>query len=228
MGRLDSVVVKVFGREEEHAVDVLLDSTRSMDCGQPPKRAAAIQLAAAVAFLALVNGHRLRLVGLGDGRARFHGPFTGVESLAASFEALGSLPVSGDGAGKALEDYLGQVRRPGAVVLVSDGLEAGALEEAAAHLGKIAGEASFFHVLSPDELRPPWRGAVALTEVEGGATRVLEVGPALRRRYARAMEAFRHGWRERAVAHGMRYQPVSSDERLETVVTAWARAGGAA
>jgi len=228
VGRLDQIVVKVFGREEERAVDLLLDTTRSMDCGHPSKRTAAIELSAALAFLALSNGHRLRWVGLGEGRARFHGPFTGLESLGAAFEALGSSPIAADGAGAALHDYLGRVRRPGAVALVSDGLETGALEEAAVHLGRAAGDASFFHVLSPEELCPRWRGAVALTDAEGGATRVLEIGPVLRRRYARALETFRNGWRERVVRHGMRYQSVSSDGRLEDVVTAWARTGDAA
>lgn len=224
-GRTDQVVVKVFGREEDHTVDILLDATASMGCGEPSKAMAARNLAAALGYLALQSGHRLRLGILSGGRLSLRGPLVGLESAAGYFQDLEGLGIAAgtDSAG-GLRAYLGRVRRPGAAVLVSDGLEDSAWTEVLAHLGDAAGEASLFHVLSPQDLWPDFTGMAHLTDVEASRTLKVSVSASVLRRYAARMAGFRQGLLGLCQNHGIAYQPASSQDSLETTILAWYRA----
>ncbi len=224
-GRTDQVVVKVFGREEDHTVDILLDATASMGCGDPLKAMTARDLAAALGYLALQSGHRLRLGILSGGRLSLRGPLVGLESVAGYFQDLEGLgaAVGTDSAG-GLRAYLGRVRRPGAVVLLSDGLEGGAWTEGVAHLGDAAGEASLFHVLSPQDLRPDFTGRVFLKDVEASRTLEARVNASVLGKYADRVAAFRRELLGLCQNHGIGYQFVSSRDSLEATILAWYRA----
>lgn len=221
--RTDHLVVKVFGREEEETVDLLVDATASMGTGSPPTKAEAVRrLAAALGFVALCSGHRLRLAPVGEGPTRLRGPFAGVESTGAflrEFALLGA-PVGRDAAA-GLRGYLAKVRRPGAVALFSDGLEEPALGEAIARLGGAAAEATWFHVLSPEDLRGELDGSVVLTDAEDGATLELVIGPAERRAYRREVARLRQAAQELSAHHAIDYRPVSSADSLEETVMGW-------
>ena len=200
LGRVDQAVVKIFSREEEQTVDILVDATASMNVGQPTKLDAARRLAAALGFLALHSRHRLRVGRLGGSRIALHGPFLGLETVpvffsvlenldslvktrdprskpilttqavdaqhgvshgagpldekGGSYEGINLVPAVAGEAEGGLRDYLSRVRRPGAVVVLSDGLEGETLAACLAHLGDVASESSFFQVLCPEEIRP--------------------------------------------------------------------------
>ena len=223
--RTDHLVVKVFGREEEETVDLLLDRTASMEAGASPTKAeAACRLAAALGFLALHSGHRLRLAPVGEGAVRLRGPYVGVESTGAFLRELEGLGAgSGRDAAGGIRGYLEKVRRPGAVALLSDGLEGPGLAEAVAHLGDAAAESTWFHLLGPEDLRPELVGRMALSDAEGGETLELEIGPQERRFYLHELAAFRRASRELSARHAVDYRPVASVDSLETTVTDWHR-----
>jgi len=226
VGRTDQVVVKVFGREEETTVDLLLDHTASMGIGRPRKAETGRQLAAAMGYLALHSRHRLRL-GLLDHSAggTLRGPYVGLESapmFLGDLERVGG--PNGSAAGAGLKAYLNRNRRPGAVVVISDGLEEGDLGEALAHLGGVARDSTLFHLLSPEELDPPQRGRSVLEEVEGRKILSLEIGPSAIARYRAELAEFRAGWERLCHGHGVDYRAVCSGDSLEGIVIGWYQA----
>jgi len=227
VGRTDQVVVKVFGREEEATVDVLLDRTASMATGRPAKLDTGRQLAAALGFLALHSRHRVRL-GLLDpgGAGSLRGPFVGLESAPALLGELEQAGVgeAGSGAGAGLKAYLSRTRRPGAVVLITDGLEEGDLGQGLAHLGGVAGDSTLFHLLSPEELEPPQRGWAVLEDSESRKTLSLQIGSSALARYRAEVAAFRADWQRLCHGHGIAYRAVSSADPLEGIVIDWHQA----
>jgi len=70
--RLERLFLKLFLEEEDLHFYALVDASPSMDFGQPTKFHFARQLAAALGFIGLVRGYRVRIETLGTppGRAR--------------------------------------------------------------------------------------------------------------------------------------------------------------
>jgi uncharacterized protein (DUF58 family) len=66
-GRLDRLFLKLFLEEEDLHLSVLLDTSQSMDFGDPTKLHYGRQVAAALAFIALVNHDRVRLDAFSSG-----------------------------------------------------------------------------------------------------------------------------------------------------------------
>src|SRR6478672_4140076 len=62
--RLDRLFIKLYQEEEDLQINVLIDLSRSMDFGTPTKLHYAKQIAAALAYIGLVNMDRVNLGGL--------------------------------------------------------------------------------------------------------------------------------------------------------------------
>src|SRR5215831_319575 len=86
--RLDRLFLKMFLEEEDLHFYALIDASRSMDFGTPTKLEYAKQLAAALAFIGLTRGDRVRVETLGQS-ARAPGPILrGRRSLWRMMEEL--------------------------------------------------------------------------------------------------------------------------------------------
>src|SRR3954447_20673379 len=62
--RLDRLFIRLFQEEEDLQINVLIDLSKSMDFGSPTKLHHAKQIAAALAYIGLVNMDRVHLGGL--------------------------------------------------------------------------------------------------------------------------------------------------------------------
>src|SRR5262249_24628526 len=65
-GRLGRLALRLFQEEEDLLVEVLADASASMGVGNPPKLDLALQIGAALAYVALANLDRVALSPLGD------------------------------------------------------------------------------------------------------------------------------------------------------------------
>ena len=71
--RLDKLIIKLFLEEEDLHFYTLIDASMSMDFGTPTKLEYAKQLAAALSFIGLVRGDRVRIETIGQ-PASYRGP----------------------------------------------------------------------------------------------------------------------------------------------------------
>ena len=224
LGRTDQLVVKVFGREEDLTVDVLVDATDSMWCGDPSKTGTARQLAAAFGYIALNSKHRLRLGVVSGGCLSLRGAYVGMESAAGYFRDLESMEAGRADAAGGLGAYLDRIRRPGAVIFLSDCLENDALTRALARLGDVAAEATLIQVLSPQDLHPAFNGAVLLSDAEESGVLALKADPSLRKKYGLRLEAYRQDLQRLCQRHTLAFHSVSSGDPLEGIVMTWFQA----
>src|SRR5215218_7802384 len=65
--RLDRLFLKLFLEEEDQALYVLLDVSKSCDYGQPHKARYLKQVAAALGYIGLVNYNRVNICAMADG-----------------------------------------------------------------------------------------------------------------------------------------------------------------
>ncbi|MGD2051964.1 MAG: DUF58 domain-containing protein [Acidimicrobiia bacterium] len=187
--RLGVVLVRLFEAEDEMPLQIVVDTSASMDFDG--KFETAQRLAAMIAYLGLAAGERVRLVTVpAPGRPALRGPWarhlgswrrleTWLEDLAC--EGGTDLP----GAARLLAAP-GAHRGP--VVLISDLLAPG-WDQAIDLLGTVGGGV-VAQVVSPTELEPELTGDLSLRDVETGAEVPVSVTDAAMARYRERLDGF--------------------------------------
>lgn len=212
--RLERPYIKLFEEEEDLAVYVLLDASRSMDWGEGPahKFSYAVRLAAALGSIALSGGDAVWL--LAPGAAALpggHGPWRGAQN---NLPFLQALETTRPGGITDLERWLGSLPaaypRPGLVFLLSDLLSPTPFETRLAQLQGRGYETAVLHLLSPQELHPALAGDLRLVDVETGQSLEVSADSDLRQRYARRLDDWREALRNTCRQRGIHYLPVDT------------------
>lgn len=92
-GRLDRLFLRVFLEEEDLWLDILVDTSPSMDWGEPNKLTYARRLAAALGYIGLVNQDRVRVSSFASRLRPVFGPARGRRQARRLLERLDALEV---------------------------------------------------------------------------------------------------------------------------------------
>jgi len=162
--RLGVVLIRLFEAEDEMPLQIVVDSSLSMDFGD--KFPTAQRLAAMVTYLALISGERVRLATVpGPGAVSLIGPWARHVSSWPKLEAwLESLEPEGGTDLVAASKIVSSTVARGPVVLISD-LMHHRWQQAIDLFGTARGGV-VLHVLSPAELDPDLTGDLTLRDVE--------------------------------------------------------------
>jgi uncharacterized protein (DUF58 family) len=91
---------------------------------------------------------------------------------------------------------------------------------------RLRGETAVIHVLSPEELDPPYSGKLRLRDAETGEERVRFVGEEERAEYRRRLAEHCEGWKRWCFDREINYLRCSSAAELEDVVSVYLREAG--
>jgi uncharacterized protein (DUF58 family) len=167
--RTGEPVLKLFRAEEDAVVRLVVDASASLDAGTPPKILVAKRIAAAIGYMALASSERAQVLAASDGLVRMREPLRGRGALARLLRELDAIAAErGTDLSKAIDGVVLRSPRPGMLVVVSDFLDAGPFEQALGRAAAAGHDLTLIHVLSPDELDPPWEGDLALEDAETG------------------------------------------------------------
>jgi uncharacterized protein (DUF58 family) len=189
--RLDRLLLKVFTAEEEMNVYLLIDTSRSMAEGMPPKIDYAKKVAAALGYIGLKNLDRI-------GGASFSSALQAPLSLARGrkqilrlFSFLGRLSCRGEtNLRAAAHSFINLFPHPGLVVIVSDLFDPAGWRTSLEELAIRKYQLLVIHILEPQELNPkPW-GDVALNDVESGRERRVFLDADLVRRFKEELASY--------------------------------------
>jgi len=219
--RLERLMLRLYVAEEEACLNVVLDTSASMELGEPPKWQTSRRLAAALAFLGLEAMDRVQ-VGTLDGRCL--PPLRGRNGVHRIWTFLGGLQPEG----QAGPDDLVRARwpRPGLTAIVSDFLAEGSDWAAAlTALRSRRQEPVLWQVLAPDEEHPGLTGDLKLVDAETERARELTITPGLQQEYVRALAAHREQLTRASLTAGGRFLNTSSSDDLEAAMVAGLRAG---
>lgn len=179
------LVTKVFSREVEAPLYVLLDVSRSMGLGG--KLPFAARLAGALCFLSYRTGDRFAVYPFAE-RPLFLGkPRRGRTALAHTFFELVGLSAGGKtDLARALAEWAEAAREPGMCLVLSDFLAPGFRAGLAAlRFGRHAVAA--VQILSSEDLSPSVLGEARLFDVEEGRGRPMVVGRTAQKAYEEAL-----------------------------------------
>lgn len=227
--RLDRPFLKLFEEEEDLAVHIILDISLSMNWseGDENKFNYARRLAAGLGAIALADGDHLSVSPLSNVPAASFGPARGQAATPRLLLYLEALqPAGAAGLGRALQRYSLIAGRPGLVFLLSDLLTSDDLHKGLSDLQSRGYETTVIHLLSPEELDPPFSGDLRLVDVETGDTRDISFDAGLRAIYRQRLSAWQEELGNAFRKLGVRYLPLSTQLPWERFILQELRRAG--
>jgi uncharacterized protein (DUF58 family) len=221
-------VTRMFAAEEQMPIHLLVDATGSMGVGNPSKYAAARKIAVALGYLALRTQNHMAgaLLGPDDSRA------TGAERGAGQFHRMIRLllqaqPRGEVDLGERLRRYAPQVRRPAVVVVLTDGLEPGALDRGLRALRLRKAELVLIQILASEDLRVPLpvRGAAEMVDAETGRSLFVPAADRTREEYERRFRRVQRALRGVCVKHRVGFIRAVAGDAVFPVVMAYLKSG---
>lgn len=226
-GRLDKLFLKLFLEEEDLHFYTLLDTSLSMDFGDPTKLQYGKQVAAALSFIGLVNHDRIVLdtfstnlsVGL-----------TNIRGRSQMYRVVGHLDqIQASGAGNltaAAKSFALKHSGKGIVVVISDFLDKRGYQDALRYLLARNMDIYVIHVLSQEEVEPELTGDLRLVDSEDDEIAEITVSAPLIQRYKAQLNLFVGGLKEWCTSRGITYIFTTNQNPFDKLVLNYLRNRG--
>ncbi len=219
-GRLDRLFTKLFHEEEDLYLYVILDTSASMDYGDPNKSWFAKRVAAALSYIALSGLDRVCLVGFGGDHYRWMQPTRGKSRIWSIVDFLEKLPIDGEThLAEGCRRFAIQQRQGGLVILLSDLMDPNGYEEALKVILQKRNELFVLQTLSPQELNPELVGALRLLDIETGEPVEVTVNEELLATYSRRLKAYQAQIKQSCTRYGIHYIPVSTEQPVDRLLS---------
>jgi len=229
--RLDKLFLKLFLEEEDLRVKIMIDRSASMGFGEPSKLVYARKIAAALAYIGLINQDRVQVSAFSSGARTIFGPARGrrqTKRLMDVLEGLEAEEAKPTCLEKACRDFALTNRGGGIVILVTDFLDRAGFESGLRYLlaGGRSTEIYVFHVLAPQEVEPDLTGDLRLVDAEDGTVTEVSISSPLLKTYKRTVEAFREEVREYCASRGLHYVFTSTAVPFDRLILEYLRRRG--
>jgi uncharacterized protein (DUF58 family) len=247
-GRLDRLFLKLFLEEEDLALHILIDTSASLDCGEPSKFLFAQQAAAALGYVGLVNLNRVAVSAFGDQPIP---PTDEQADAGASREGSGSSivttlrdlrgrrrvhdlgrfiaqlrPTGGSRFPEAAKRVALSRRGKGVMVVLSDFFMKEGYAQGLRYLVGRGYDVVLIQVLSPQELDPQLGGDLRLRDVEDGDLAEVTISAPLIKRYKQNLTAYCDELRMFCARREITHMTLPSDTPVETLMLDYLRARG--
>ncbi|MBX3095310.1 MAG: DUF58 domain-containing protein [Fimbriimonadaceae bacterium] len=217
LARLGQPVVKTYQDEEDLSVYLLVDTTASLDFGEPAKYVLARKLAAAVAMVALATGDAVRPYPLGS-TAKTVPLYRGMANFGRVMAQINSYPrQQKSSVSESLRQFARVDLPPGVVVILSDGLDP-EFPEALRAVASRGHEPWLLTVLSRNELEPDLEGELKLLDAESNEAVEVTANRSVVEEYLNNLDVHLKSLRDACVRGGGRFAHTASDTPLESVI----------
>ena len=225
--RLERLFLKLFLEEEDLHISILLDTSKSMDWGDPHKGLYAKRVAAALAYVGLINYDRVslyaysgslddRMAGI-RGRRLMHRIVTFLQET--RFEGASHLAA-------ACKSFALRHPQQGVLIILSDFLDKGGFESGLRYVLGRNLDVYAIQILAPDEIEPKLAGDLRLRDVEDADLAEVTISRALINRYKQNLQAYCGGLREYCTRRGICYAFTSTQVAFDQLVLGYLRQRG--
>jgi len=225
--RLDRLFIRLFLEEEDLHFYILIDNSLSMDFGTPTKLQYARQVAAALAFIGLVNMDRVVIEAFNDRLTQSMPPARGRRSLWRVLEFLQKLePAGPSDLGKALRTFSLRCSGKGIVVHLGDLLDKGGYEDALRYLVARQLDIYVIQILSQEEIEPEIVGDLKLVDCEDADEAEITVSGPLLKKYKQNLAAYQAALQQFCNRRGVTYLFTSNQVPFDKLVFSYLRRRG--
>ena len=217
--RFERLFIKLFMEEQQSQITIFLDCSSSMDFGQPNKGFLAKQLAGIFCYLALNTFDRVSLVCINEKVERHLPSFSGKQGFWKALKFIEETPFEGKTSlNQAIQRYQSLGSRGGTTIIFTDLFSQDGYQEAVKYLQYQKQEVSLIHILSPEEMDPPWSGNIRLIDKEDQGYRDVNLRPQMIRAYKKTLDDFLRGATEFCYNRGIHYMLVNSEASIDNIV----------
>ena len=196
--RLDKLFLRLFMEEQDLAVNIILDASSSMCCGEPEKLLYAKKLAATLGYIALVKQNRLNLYAYQHdklyhkrglrGRFQTKEMIDFLENQTPDIDIKNTINLAKIGKKFAMLEQASSV-----TILISDMMDKGDTENNLKHLGGMKHDVYVVQLLSPQEIDPAKygiAGEITFEDIEDGDVAEISLTPDLIKQYKANLRAY--------------------------------------
>jgi len=225
--RLDRLFLKLFLEEEDLYVSILIDVSESMNFGEPTKFAYARKVAAALAYVGLVNHNRVMLCGFSDDLDATLGPLRSRRKVWEVITFLRGLePGGGSDLARSFRSFALTTRRKGVVIVISDFLDRHGWKSALGFLSGRKADIYCIHLLSQAETEPELAGELKMVDSEDGTEVEVTPNRFLLNRYRTKLNAFCESVKGDCTRRGIRYVFTTNRAPFEQLILTFLRLKG--
>ena len=225
--RLEKLFLKLFLEEEDLALYVLCDMSKSTDYGQPNKAHYIKQVAAALGYVGLVNYNRVTIAAISDTVTSDTGGLRGRRSVARMLDFIDKLePTGTSDFAAACKRFALKNRSKGVMVVVSDFFDKSGFENGLRYVTSGRYDLFAVHVLSPQEIEPDMKGDLKLVDLEDADAAEVSVTGQLLKRYKANLNAYGLALKNYVTKRGGTYLFTSTAVPFETLVLNYLRERG--
>ena len=225
--RLDRLFLRLFLEEEDLHVYILIDNSLSMEFGNPTKLHFAKQVAAALGFIGLTNMDRVVIEAFNDRIANSMPALRGRRSFWRLMNFLGTIsPAGPSDLTKSLKSFSMKCSGKGVVIILSDFMDKGGYEEGLRYLIARNLDIYIIQILSQEEIEPPMKGDLKLTDVEDGDQAEITVSAPLLKKYKETLNAYRNKLSSFCTRRGAQYLFTSNQVPFDRLVLGYLRQRG--
>lgn len=225
--RLDKLILKLFLEEEDLHFHALIDSSLSMDFGNPTKLDYAKQLAAALGFVGLIRADRVRVETLNQGVSERSPAYRGRASVWRMIQQVEAIQPAGETQlARGVKNFC--LRNPGrgVVVLISDLMDRKGFETALKYFVSHQMDCFVIQILSQEELEPDVKGDLRLVDCEDQHEAEITVSAPLLRKYQQTLNGFVGSVQQFCAKRGMHYLLANNQVPVEELVAKHLRRRG--
>lgn len=225
--RSDRLQIRLYEEEEDLSIHLLVDTSASMGHGARPKLVYAKQLAAALAYVALVHLDRVSIATASGHIGDVLAPTRGKGRIFRVLEFLRGLEAGGaTDLGAAARAFSARKPRRGLAIVVSDFFDPKGAAAALDPLRFARFEVVALHLVDPRDARPAERGDFTFVDRETGETRDVAITPSLLARFEAAHAAHAARLEAHCREKGVRYAKVDVTEPFDEATLRLLREGG--
>jgi uncharacterized protein (DUF58 family) len=228
--RHDELLLKRFQEEEDLHVYFLVDCSRSMAFGDPPKFDFARRVAAALAYIALADLDRIAVTAFADDILADFPLTRGKGRILALLKFLEGLAAQGQDTNleRVVTGFIHRDQRRGLVVVVSDLYDPNGFERGLDLLRHRRYEPHVVQVYDRNERDPPdLLGDVEMWDVESGAARKVTVTEKNLRQYRQLFEEFQGRVQSYCNRHSLGCTRTATDIPFDELILRMMRQAGA-
>ena len=217
--RLEKLFIKLFQADEELAISILIDTSRSMDFGDPSKLAYTKQIAAALGYIALTNSDRVALYTLAERLFSALPPTYGKSQYSRFQKALATITAGGTTRlTECLKHLAVSQPKAGVTIILSDFLDSAGYTEGINSLLGRGFVLILIHVQCPEEIEPLPPGEWQLEDAETSETKEITINEEAIEHYLNRQKEFCDNLHRFCIERSIGYVRINTDVSFETAI----------
>ncbi len=190
--KFGDLLLKRFQEEEDLHVYILLDASKSMDCGTPNKFDYARRIAAALAYIALADLDRVSIMAYADKPLDVLPLTRGKDRVLSILKFLENTKTAGTATDLATvaKSLVNRAQRTGLVVIISDLFDQAGFRAGVDLLRHRRFEPHVIQIHTAEEANPTFLGDIELDEIETGQRRKITVTERKLKQYKQLFNEF--------------------------------------